>query len=118
MSKVIIFLFLISIPFVNVFAANKFEPDMEIKINGLVCASCGIGIKRNYKKYPTHVNEIKFDTTKQVALVDFFQSKGGRIYWLKNKQIIKLVKDAGYEVTYIKRLDNLKPNRYNKPWSS
>ena len=45
MSKVIIFLFLISIPFVNVFAANKFEPDMEIKINGLVCASCGIGIK-------------------------------------------------------------------------
>ena len=115
MSKVIIFLFLISIPFVNVFAANKFEPDMEIKINGLVCASCGIGIKRNFKKYPTHVNEIKFDTAKQLALVDFFQNKNCRIYWLKNEQIIKLVKDAGYKVTSIKRLDNLKPNRYNKP---
>ena len=63
----------------------------------------------------THVNEIKFDTAKQLALVDFFQNKNGRIYWLKNEQIIKLVKDAGYKVTSIKRLDNLKPNRYNKP---
>ena len=38
-----------------------------------------------------------------------------RTNWLKNDQIIKLVKDAGYKVTSIKRLDNLKPNRYNKP---
>jgi inorganic pyrophosphatase len=61
------------------------------------------------------VNEVKFNINKQVALVDFFKNKNGRIYWLKNKEVIKLVKDAGYEVTYIKRLDNSKPNRYNKP---
>ena len=94
---------------------SNFTHDMEIKINGLVCPSCAIGIKRNFKKFPTHVEQIKFDTKKQLALVSFHKSKGGRIYWLKNNQIIKLVKDAGYEVASIKRLNNLKPNRYNKP---
>ena len=94
---------------------NAFEPDMEVKINGLVCPSCAIGIKINFKKYHLQVNEVKFNINKQVALVDFFKNKNGRIYWLKNKEVIKLVKDAGYEVTYIKRLDNSKPNRYNKP---
>ena len=94
---------------------KQWEPDMEVKINGLVCDSCGIGIKRKLKKYPTHVVEVKFNTRKQIALIDFAESKSGRVYWLKNEQIIKAVKDAGYKVTSIKRLDNLKPNRYNKP---
>ena len=44
---------------------KQFEPDMEVKINGLVCDSCGIGIKRKLKKYPTHVVEVKFNTKKQ-----------------------------------------------------
>jgi copper chaperone CopZ len=94
---------------------KQFEPDMEVKIKGLVCDSCGIGIKRKLKKYPTHVVEVKFNTRKEIALIDFAESKSGRVYWLKNEQIIKAVKDAGYEVTSIKRLDNIKPNRYNKP---
>lgn len=94
---------------------SNFTHDMEVKINGLVCPSCAIGIKRNFKKFPTHINKIKFDTKKQLALISFHKSKDGRIYWLKNDQIIKLVKNAGYEVTSIKRLDNIKPNRYNKP---
>ena len=30
--------------------AKNFNPDVEIKINGLVCSSCAIGIKNNLKK--------------------------------------------------------------------
>jgi len=103
--------------FLSVVAVSgaAFEPDMEVKIKGLVCPSCAIGIKRNFLRYTLQVNAVKFNTLKEVALVDFFENENNRIYWLKNEQIIKLVKDAGYEVTYIKRLDNSKPNRYNKP---
>jgi|TARA_R100000664_G_scaffold8665_2_gene14266 cation transport ATPase len=95
-------------------AALFFQPDLEIKINGLVCSSCGIGIKRGFKKSP-EILDIKFDTRKQVALIDLKESDAGRVYWIKNDKIIKIVKDAGYEVTSIKRLWNKKPNRYNKP---
>lgn len=95
-------------------AALFFQPDLEIKINGLVCSSCGIGVKRGFKKYP-EILDIKFDTRKQVALIDLKESDAGRVYWIKNDKIIKIVKDAGYEVTSIKRLWNKKPNRYNKP---
>jgi len=95
-------------------AALFFQPDLEIKINGLVCSSCGIGIKRGFKKH-SEILDIKFDTRKQVALIDLKESDAGRVYWIKNDKIIKIVKDAGYEVTSIKRLWNKKPNRYNKP---
>ena len=95
-------------------AALFFQPDLEIKINGLVCSSCGIGIKRGFKKHP-EILDIKFDTRKQVALIDLKESDAGRVYWIKNDKIIKIVKDAGYEVSSIKRLWNKKPNRYNKP---
>jgi|TARA_R110000824_G_scaffold107055_3_gene252978 copper chaperone CopZ len=96
--------------------ASTFEPDMEVKINGLVCSSCAIGIKKYFKKYTLQVDDVKFDTKKQLALVDFFKNENGGIYWLKNQEIIKLVENAGYKVKSIKRLtDNRKPNRYNKP---
>ena len=117
-TKIIIllgFLFGASLVF-TASASNVFNSDMEVKIKGLVCSSCGIGIKRNFKKYPLQVNEVKFNTSKQIALIDFFENENGRIYWLKNQEIIKLVENAGYKVTSIKRLtDDRKPNRYNKP---
>lgn len=94
--------------------ALSFQPDLEIKINGLVCASCGIGIKRGFKK-EINVLDIKFDTKKQVALIDLTESDSGRVYWIKNNKIIQVIKDAGYEVTSIKRFWNKKPNRYNQP---
>ena len=95
-------------------AALSFQPDLEIKINGLVCASCGIGIKRGFKE-EINVLDIKFDTKKQIALIDLAESDSGRVYWLKDSEVIKIVKNAGYEVTSIKRLWNKKPNRYNQP---
>ena len=89
------------------------DPDMEVKVKGLVCPSCAIGIKK-YLKREVNVKYISFDTVKEVVLIDFIEIEG-RIHYLKNDKIIKLVKDAGYEVTFIKRLDKLQPNRYNKP---
>ena len=86
---------------------------MEVKVPGLVCPSCAIGIKRNLKR-EVNVKYLAFDVTKQLVLLDFVEIEG-RIHYLKNDKIIKLVKDAGYEVSSIKRLDNIKPNRYNKP---
>jgi len=89
------------------------KPDMEVKVNGLVCSSCAIGIKRKLKP-EINVKHISFDTKKQLLLIDFIERKG-RIQWLRNDRIILLVKNAGYEVTSIKRLDNIRPNRYNQP---
>ena len=95
-------------------AVLSFQHDLEIKINGLVCSSCGIGIKRGFKRDP-NVVDIRFDVKKQLALVDLKESDSGRVYWLPNKKILKIVEDAGYKVTSIKRISNAKPRRYNKP---
>tara|TARA_R100000908_G_C3682861_1_gene100656 strand:- start:211 stop:642 length:432 start_codon:yes stop_codon:yes gene_type:complete len=89
------------------------DPDMEVKVNGLVCASCAIGIKRKLKP-EVNIKSLAFDTKKQLLLIDFIKIKG-RVQWLRNDRIILLVKNAGYEVTSIKRLDNIRPNRYNQP---
>ena len=97
-----------------VLSSQAFNHDLEIKINGLVCSSCGIGIKKGFKK-EFNVNDIKFDVKKQLALVDLKESDSGRVYWLPNKKILKIVKDAGYKVTSIKRISDAKPRRYNKP---
>ena len=97
-----------------VLSSQAFNHDLEIKINGLVCSSCGIGIKRGFKR-EFNVNDVKFDVKKQLALVDLKESDSGRVYWISNQKIIKIVKDAGYEVTSIKRISDAKPRRYNKP---
>ena len=97
-----------------VLSSQAFNYDLEIKINGLVCSSCGIGIKRGFKRQ-FNVNDVKFDVRKQLALVDLKESDAGRVYWLSNQKILKIVKDAGYKVTSIKRINDAKPRRYNKP---
>ena len=84
------------------------DADMEVKVPGLVCPSCAIGIKNGLKKTKL-VKVIKFDTKKQLALVEYFSIE---IHPSKIKQIIK---NAGYEVISIKWLKKKQPNRYNKP---
>ena len=95
-------------------APNKpIKADMEIMVPGLVCSSCAIGVKK-YLKKEINVKYVAFDIYKNLVLVDFVE-RDDRVLYLKNDKIIALVKKAGYEVQSIKRLDNKKPNRYNKP---
>ena len=99
---------------ISVFGA-LFAHHIEVKIPGLVCSSCGIGIKNKLKKN-TNVVDVAFDIKNQLALIQCKVSQSNRIYFINNKFITNAVKNAGYEVRSIKRLSNLKPNRYNKPW--
>ena len=92
---------------------NPIDADTEIKVHGLVCPSCALGIKIFFRK-EINVKRIVFDTKKQLVLVDYVE-RDGKIFYLKNDKIIALIEKAGYEVESIKRLDNKKPNRYNKP---
>ena len=95
-------------------APNKpIKADMEIMVPGLVCSSCAIGVKK-YLKKEINVKDVAFDIYKDLVLVDFVE-RDDRVLYLKNDKIITLIKKAGYEVTYIKRLDNKKPHRYNRP---
>ena len=101
-----------------VFIANSapdkpIKADMEIKVPGLVCSICANGVK-TYLKKEFNVKYVAFDVNKQLVFIDVIE-KDGKILYLKNENVIKLIKKAGYEVTYIKRLHNKKPNRYNKP---
>jgi len=50
--------------------ANVFDPDIEIKIKGLVCPSCAIGIKNGLQKTKL-VKQIKFNTKKQLCIVEY-----------------------------------------------
>jgi hypothetical protein len=74
-----------------VLSFSAFSHDLEIKINGLVCSSCGIGIKRGFKRDP-NVVDIRFDTKKQLALVDLKESDSGRVYWISNQKITRAMK--------------------------
>ena len=90
------------------FSGGVFDPDIEIKIPGLVCPSCAIGVKNGLKK-TNLIKTIKFDTEKEICLVEYISIE------IHPSQIKKIVKDAGYEVRSIKWLKEKIPNRYNKP---
>ena len=87
---------------------NIFDPDIEIKVNGLVCPSCAIGIKIGLTK-TNLIKELKMDSKKQIVLVEYTSIE------IHPSEIKKIVKKAGYEVTSIKWLKDKKQNRYNKP---
>jgi len=113
---VALFGFLIGMGFIFMVHPAPDKPikaDMEIKVPGLVCSVCAIGIKKNLKK-EFNVKYVVFDINKQLVLIDFIE-KDGRVIYLTNKKLLELIKKSGYEVTYIKRLHTLSPNRYNKP---
>ena len=85
-----------------------FDPDVELKIPGLVCPSCAIGIKNGFKK-TNLVKALKFDTKKEICQIEFISIE------IHPSQMKKIVKNAGYELKSIRWLKDKKPNRYNKP---
>jgi len=95
-------------------ADNFFKPDMEVKVLGLVCPSCAIGLKNSFKRH-TKVLDLKMNTNIQLLSLDFKESREGTVLYIKNKEVIRMVEKAGYEVESIKILADRKPNRYNKP---
>ena len=88
--------------------ADIFNPDIEIGVKGLVCSSCGIGVKKGLYKTKL-VKTLKIDIKKQKVLVEYFGIE------IHPSKIRKIVKDAGYEVHSIKWLKKKEPQRYNKP---
>ena len=89
-------------------AAPNIDPDVEIRIKGLVCPSCAIGLKNVFKK-DSHVKGLKMDTKKGTLSLEYW---GIEIHPSKIKT---MVKKSGYEVSSIKLLKKGKPNRYNTP---
>jgi cation transport ATPase len=99
------------LPFLFALSLNAgliIDPDVEIRINGIVCASCAIGVKNVFKK-DSRVKALKMDTKKQIVLLEYWNVE------IHPSKIKTMVKKTGYEVTSIKWLKDKKPNRYNKP---
>jgi len=90
------------------FAAGVFDPDVEIKINGLVCSSCAIGLKNSFKKN-INIKGLKIDIKKGILSLEYWNTE------IHPSKIKKMVKDSGYEIASIKWLKKKEPNRYNKP---
>tara|TARA_R110001583_G_scaffold183883_1_gene342759 strand:+ start:10 stop:324 length:315 start_codon:yes stop_codon:yes gene_type:complete len=89
-------------------AAPDFDPDVEVKIKGLVCSSCAIGVKKGLDKTKL-IKKVRFDTQKQLCTIEYVSIE------IHPTQLVKIVKDAGYEVSSIKWLKDKNPKRYNKP---
>lgn len=85
---ILIFLLLPSIILANI---------IEVKVLGLVCSSCGIGIKKNLMK-TKKVEKIKFDIENHLTYIHTLKSDT-----LTDKEIHKAIIRAGYEVSTIKR---------------
>jgi len=92
----------------SLYAEPNFDPDVEIKIKGLVCSSCAIGVKKGLDKTKL-VKKVRFDTQKQLCIIEYISIE------IHPSEINKIVKDAGYQVTSIKWLKDKTPKRYNKP---
>ena len=85
-----------------------FDPDVELRIPGLVCSSSAIGVKNGFSKTKL-VKNIKFDTKKQICQIEFISVQ------IHPSNMTNIVKKAGYELKSIKWLKDRKPNRYNAP---
>jgi cation transport ATPase len=70
----------------------SFANIIEVKVMGLVCNACGIGIKKHLMK-TKKVEKIKLDTEKHLTFIYLLMGKN-----LTDKEITKAIENAGYEV--------------------
>ena len=70
----------------------SFANIIEVKVLGLVCNACGIGIKKHLMK-TKKVEKIKLDTEKHLTFIYLLKGKN-----LTDKEITKAIENAGYEV--------------------
>ena len=64
MKRLFPFLFLLAF---NLNAAPPIDPDVEIRVNGMVCSSCAVGLKKIFTK-DSRVKVLKMDVKKQIVL--------------------------------------------------
>ena len=70
---------------------------IEVKVLGLVCSSCGIGIKKNLIK-TKKVEKVTFNIGKHLTYIHTHKNDT-----LTDKEILTAIKRAGYEVSTINR---------------
>jgi mercuric ion binding protein len=70
---------------------------IKASVNGLVCAFCATGIEKTFKTEPA-VEHIKVDLDSKLVTIDI--KEGQKI---DDATVNKLITDAGYTVTNIKR---------------
>ena len=71
--------------------------DTIVRVKGLVCLSCGIGLKKKFKNHFL-VKRIYIDIKTQNVYLDHINDDIS----IKSDEIKKIVKDSGYEVSFIK----------------
>ena len=86
----------------------KIDPDVEIRVNGMVCSSCAVGLKKIFTK-DSRVKVLKMDVKKQIVLLEYWNTE------IHPSKIKTMVKKSGYEVSSIKWFKKGKPQRYNAP---
>lgn len=69
-----------------------------VKIEGMVCTSCVEGVEAHLKKAP-EVESASVDLRSNTATVSFIKGKS-----LSDEAIKRIIADAGYEVTEVKRV--------------
>ena len=95
--KKILILLLITLCFTtSSLAIDKKEFDTIITVKGLVCSSCGIGLKNKFKRHFL-VKKLFIDIKTQNVYLEHVSDT-----LIKSDEIKKIVKDSGYEVSFIK----------------
>ena len=96
MNKRIVLL-LLSLCFItSSLAIDKKEFDTIITVKGLVCSSCGIGLKNKFKRHFL-VKKLFIDIKTQNVYLEHVSDT-----LIKSDEIKKMVEDSGYEVSLIK----------------
>lgn len=94
------FVILISILAISVlgFAKEPVKaPDIQITAKGIVCSFCAQGLKKSFAKHPA-VAKLQFD--EEFNAMDLYLKPNAK---LSDKEISKIVTEAGFLVDKIKR---------------
>lgn len=70
---------------------------VEVEIKGMVCAFCAQGITSSFEKH-TSVANVDVEIEKHAVILELKQGAS-----LSDEEIVKVVKDAGYDVGKIER---------------
>ncbi len=102
MSFLILFLIIGGFSGFNVFAQSKTDTNtVEVNIEGLSCPFCAYGLEKKIKEIDGAKN-VKIDVKK--GLMTFSLNKGKSV---SEKEINKIVRDAGFTPKYIKLLGKI-----------